>query len=117
MPGWIAAVAGTFALSVVSAYVFLRLSCGKSGNPFGRRAKWWAMTVIVLTAIVSTGVSLAAVAVSDHARAAVLGLVIPSGLWIGQASTQRSLQRTATALRSVVNCLTLPLRQLYDSMG
>ncbi len=116
MPGWIA-VAGTFALSAVSAYAFLRLSCRRSGNPFGRRAKWWAMTVIVLTAIVSTGVSAAAVAVSDHARAAVLGLVIPSGLWIGQASTQRSLHRTATVLRTVVTCLTFPLRQLYDSMG
>lgn len=117
MPGWIAAVAGTFALSVVSAYVFLRLSCRKSGNPFGRRAKWWAMTVIVLTAIVSTSVSALAVAVSDHARAAVLGLVIPSGLWIGQASTQRSLRRTAAALQPVVACLTYPLRALYDSMG
>ncbi len=116
MPGWVA-VAGTFALSAVSAYVFLRLSCRKSGNPFGRRAKWWAMSVIVLTAIVSTGVSLAAVAVSDHARAAVLGLVIPSGLWIGQASTQRSLGRASTMLRSVVSCVTFPLRQLYDSMG
>jgi hypothetical protein len=116
MPGWVA-VAGTFALSAVSAYVFLRLSCRKSGNPFGRRAKWWAMTVIVLTAIVSTGVSVAAVALSDHARAALLGLVIPSGLWIGQASSQRSLGRTSTMLRSVVSCATFPLRRLYDTMG
>ena len=117
MPGWIAAVAGTFALSAVSAYAFLRLRCRGSGDPFGRRAKWWAMTVIVLTAILSTGVSVAAVAVSDHARAAFLGLVIPSGLWIGQVSTHRGLQRTATALRPVVACLTFPLRQLYERMG
>src|SRR5579859_6707659 len=116
MPGWIA-VAGTFVLSVVSAYAFLRLSCRKSGDPFGRRAKWWAMSVIVLTAIVSTGLAVAAVAVSNHARAAVLALVIPSSLWIGQASMQRSLGRTSTALRSMVACLTFPLRQLYDSMG
>ena len=116
MPGWVA-VTGTFALSMVSAYVFLRLSCRKWGNPFGRRAKWWAMTVISLTAIVSTGVALAAVAVSDPARAAIVGLVIPSGLWIGQASTQRSLGRTTTVLRSVASCVTFPLRRLYDSMG
>jgi hypothetical protein len=116
MPGWFA-VAGTFVLSMVSAYAFLRLRCRGSGNPFGRRAKWWAMTVIVLTGLVSTGVSVAAVVVSDHARAAFLGLVIPSGLWIGQVSTQRSRRRAAASLRPVAAWLTFPLRQLYDRMG
>ena len=117
MPGWLAGVAGTFLLSLLSAYAFLRLRCRGSGNPFSRRAKWWAMTVIALTAIVSAGVSVAAVLVSDHARAAVLGLVIPSGLWIGQVSTQRACQRTAASLRSLVTCLTFPLSRLYDRMG
>jgi len=117
MPGWFA-VAGTFVLSMVSAWAFLRLRCRGSGNPFGRRAKWWAMTVIVLTGLASTGVSVAAVVASDHARAAFLGLVIPSGLWIGQVSTaQRSRRRDAASLRPVVAWLTFPLRQLYDRMG
>jgi hypothetical protein len=117
MPGWVAGAAGTFALSMVSAFAFLRLRCRRTGNPFGRRAKWWAITVILLTSVVATGVSLAAVAVSDHARAALLGLVIPSGLWIGQVSTERARQRGAASLRSLAAWLTFPLSRLYDRMG
>ena len=117
MPGWFAGVAGTFVLSVVSAYAFLRLRCRGAGYPFSRRAKWWAMSVILLTAILATGVSLAAVAVTDHVRAAFLGLVIPSGLWIGQVSTQEGRRRTTAWLRPLATCLTFPLRRLYDRMG
>src|SRR5690348_12011178 len=117
MPGWFAGVAGTFVLSMVSAYAFLRLRCRGSGYPFSPRAKWWAMSVILLTAILATGVSLAAVAVTDHVRAAFLGLVIPSGLWIGQVVTQEGRQRGAAWLRRLIACLTFPLRQLYDRMG
>jgi hypothetical protein len=117
MPGWFAGAAGTFVLSMVSAYAFLRLRCRGAGYPFSRRAKWWAMSVILLTAILATVVSLAAVAATDHVRAAFLGLVIPSGLWIGQVSTQEGRQRTTAWLRPLVTCLTFPLRQLYDRMG
>jgi len=117
MPGWFAGVAGTFVLSMVSAYAFLRLRCRGSGYPFGRRAKWWALSVILLTAILATGVSLAAVAVTNHVRAAFLGLVIPSGLWIGQVATQEGRQRTAAWLRPLIACLTFPLHRLYDRMG
>jgi len=74
------------------------------------------MSVILLTAVLATGLSLAAVAVTDHVRAAFLGLVIPSGLWIGQVSTPKR-QRTAAWWRPLVSCLTFPLRQLYDRMG
>src|SRR5215471_13081085 len=116
VPGWFAGVAGTFVLSMVSAYTFLRLRCRGAGHPFGQRAKWWAMSVILLTAILATGVSLAAVAVTDHVRAAFLGLVIPSGLWIGQVSAPER-QRAAAWLQPLVSWLTFPLRQLYDRMG
>jgi hypothetical protein len=75
------------------------------------------MSVILLTAILATGVSLAAVAVTDHVRAAFLGLVLPSGLWIGQVSTQEGRQRTAARLQPLTSCLTFPLRQLYGRMG
>ena len=117
MPGWFAGVAGTFVLSMVSAYAFLRLRCRGSGYPFSPRAKWWAMSVILLTAILATGVSLAAVAVTDHVRAAFLGLVIPSGLWIGQVSTQEGRKRTAAWLEPLISTVTFPLCQLYDRMG
>jgi hypothetical protein len=117
MPGWFAGAAGTFALSMVSAYAFLRLRCRGTGAPFGPRAKWWAMTVIALTAIVSTGVSAAAVAVSDHARAVFLGLVIPSALWLGQVPGDAGRRRASAWLRRLAAWVTLPLRQLYDRMG
>lgn len=115
MPGWFA-VAATFVLSMLSAYAFLRLRCRRSGAPFGRRAKWWAMNVIVLTAIVSTGIAVAAVAVSDHG-AVLLGLVLPSGLWIGQAAADQGRRRARAWLGALVAGLTLPLRRLYERMG
>jgi hypothetical protein len=117
MPGWFAGVAGTFVLSMVSAYAFLRLRCRGAGYPFSRRAKWWAVSVILLTAILATGVSLAVVAVTDQVRAAFLSLVIPSGLWIGQGSTQDGRRRSTAWLRPLVACLTFPLAQLDDRMG
>jgi hypothetical protein len=117
VPGWFAGVTGTFVLSMLSAFAFLRLRCRGAGYPFGQRAKWWAMSVILLTAILATGVSVAAVAVTDHVRAAFLGLVIPSGLWIGQVSTREGRQRTAAWLEPLINALTFPLRHLYDRMG
>jgi hypothetical protein len=115
MPGWFA-VAGTFVLSMVSAYAFLRLRCRRTGAPFGRRAKWWAMAVVVLTAFVSTGISVAAVAVSDHG-AVFLGLVIPSGLLLGQVSADQGRQRARAWLRALAACVTFPLRRLYERMG
>jgi len=115
MPGWFA-VAGTFVLSMVSAYAFLRLRCRRTGPPFGRRARWWAMTVIVLTAIVSTGIAVAAVAVSDHA-AVFLGLVLPSGLWIGQVTADQGRRRARARLRALAAAITFPLRRLYERMG
>jgi hypothetical protein len=115
MPGWFA-VAGTFLLSMVSAYAFLWLRCRRTGPPFGRRAKWWATTVIVLTAIASTGIGVAAVVVSDHG-AVFLGLVIPSGLLLGQVSADQGRRRSRAWLRALAAGLTFPLRRLYERMG
>jgi hypothetical protein len=117
MPSWLAGVAGTFALSMLSAYAFLRLRCRRSGRPFGPRAKWWAMTIVVLTAIVSTGLGVAAVAVSGHLRAAYLGLLLPSGLWIGQVPAQRKRQSPQLSFKPLAAWITLPFRRLYDRMG
>ena len=117
MPSWLAGVAGTFVLSMVLAYGFLRLRCRSAGQPFGPRAKWWAMTIILLTAIVSTGLGAAAVAVSDHVRAAYIGLLLPSGLLIGEASLQGRRRAPALSLKPLAEWIALPFRRLYDRMG
>ena len=54
MPSWVGVV-GTFVLSLLLAYGFLRLRCHGVGPPFGPRAKVWAFIIVVATAIVSTG--------------------------------------------------------------
>jgi hypothetical protein len=116
MPSWVI-VSGTVIISLVSAYGFLMLRFRRTGNPFGRRARWWAIGVIVITAAVSTGVGMAAVAAGDHAIAAYVGLILPSGLWLGKASGQGGLRRSSTLPRLLVAVATLPLRRLYARMG
>jgi hypothetical protein len=105
---------GTFALSLILAYVLLRLRCRKIGPPFGPRARYWAFFVVVATAIVSTGVGLIIVAASHQHPAALVGVIVPGGLWFRKFPPQRDqdmLPRTAAGL------LTLPFSHLYDRMG
>lgn len=117
MPGWVVGVVGTFALSAVSAYGFLRLRCKGTGHPFGPHARPWGIAVIAVTALVSTGLGVAAVAVSHHVRAAYIGLLVPSVLWLGQASARSSRERASMLARRLAACLTLPLGRLDDRMG
>src|SRR5258708_17165779 len=79
---------GTILLSQVSAYGFLRLRCRGTGNPFGRRARRWAITIVVITATLATGVGLAAIAAGNHTIAAYVCLILPSGLGLGEAAGQ-----------------------------
>lgn len=117
MPSWVAGVVGTFALSLVSAYGFLQLRYRKAGRPFGPHAKWWAAAVIVITAAVSTGLGVAAVAASHHVRAVYVGLILPSGLWLGESFNERARQRGSLVPKQLIARLTLPLRRLNDGMG
>ena len=109
MLGWVVDVVGTFALSLVSACVFLRLRCRGVGPPFGPRARYWASIIVVGMAAVSTGVGLVIVAASQSAGAAYVGLIVPSGLWLGRASAPREKQRIAWSV--------WPLSRLYERMG
>src|ERR1700746_1239305 len=84
MPTW-AVVAVTIVLSLVSAGGFLMLRCRGTRNPVGRRARWWATTIIVITAGASTGAALVVIAVGAHVVAVCVGLVLPSGLWLRRA--------------------------------
>ncbi len=117
MPSWAAGAAGTFAISAISAYLFLRLRCRGTGYPLGPHARWWATTVVLITALVATGLGAAAVAASDHLRAVYVGLILPSGLWLGKASAQRGHLRMAPRLSRLLDQVTLPLRCLDSSMG
>lgn len=117
MPSWVAGVVGTFALSLVSAYGFLQLRYRKAGRPFGPHAKWWAAAVIVITAAVSTGLGVAAVAASHHVRAVYVGLILPSGLWLGESFNERARQRGSLVPKQLIARLTLSLRRLNDGMG
>jgi hypothetical protein len=114
MPGWVGVV-GTFAVSLILAYGFLRLRCRAVGPPFGPRARFWACLIVVGTAVVSTAVGLVIVAASDHVHAAFVGIVVPGGLWftsLPPRGDQLSSGRTFAA-----GLLTRPFSRLYERMG
>lgn len=75
------------------------------------------MAVVLITAMIASGLGVAAVAVSDHLRAVYIGVLLPSGLWLGRRSTPHRSRRAGTLLRTVAAEITLPLRCLDDSMG
>jgi hypothetical protein len=102
---------------MISAYAFLRLRCRRVGNPFGHRARWCAMSIILGTVVVSTALGLAVVAVSHHLRAAYVGLVLPSALWFGKASLRRDGGQGGPVTGPLVDGLMFPLRRLDDLMG
>jgi hypothetical protein len=112
MPTW-AVVAVTIVVSLVSAAGFLMLRCRGTGNPFGRRARWWAITIIAITAGVSTGAALVVIAAGAHVIAVCVGLVLPSGLWLGRAARDYR-DRVPRGLAALA---TFPLRGLDDQMG
>jgi len=117
MPSWAAGAAGTFAISAVSAYLFLLLRCQGIGYPFGPQARWWALAVVLMTAVVATGLGVAAVAVSDHLRAVYIGILLPSGLWLGKRPSAHRRRKGAKALRTLAGFADAPLRRMDDSMG
>jgi len=115
MPNWVAGAGGTFALSLILAYGFLRLRCRGVGPPFGSRARFWACFIVVATAIVSTGVGLLIVAASHHIHAAYVGIIVPSGLWFSKLPPQGDRLSSGSTFSAVV--LTLPFSRMYDRMG
>jgi hypothetical protein len=114
MASTVAGAVGTFALSLILAYVLLRLRCRKIGTPFGPHARYWASFVVVATAIISTGVGLLIVAASHAHPAALVGVVVPGGLWFRKFPPRRDQDMLP---RSAASLLTLPFSHLYDRMG
>jgi hypothetical protein len=109
MLGWVVGGVGTFAVSLVFACVFLQMRCHGVGPPFGRHAWPWAVFIVLVTALVSTGFGLLILAASHQAPAALVGVVVPGGLWLTSVSPPRDRLRAGW--------LTRPLSHLYDAMG
>jgi hypothetical protein len=114
MPSWVVGGVGTFVLSLIVASGFLRLRCRGIGPPFGPRARYWALFIVVATAIVSAGVGLLIIAASHSTAAAYAGIVVPGGLGLGKLPPQRDRDMLPRALSSL---LTLPFSRLYERMG
>jgi hypothetical protein len=83
------------------------------GPPFGPRARPWAITIIAITATVSTGLGLALAAITHRIEAASIGLVVPSVLWFSQFPSRRELDFRPPGPSAL---LKLPFRRLYDRM-
>ena len=111
MPDFTVAIVGTFVLSLILAYGFLRLRCRRIGPPLGPRARPWALLIVVGTAVLATGVGLLIVAASDHIHAAYVGIIVPGGLWFSKMPPEHLVPRT------MADWLALPFRRLYDRMG
>jgi hypothetical protein len=104
-----------FVLSIVNAYGSLRLRVRGIGLPFGPRSRPWAITIIMIVAMVSTGLGLALAAITHHIGPAYIGLVVPSVLWFSKFPPQRDPDMSPRRRLDVL--LTLPLSRLYDRMG
>jgi len=117
MPSWVVGVAVTLALSLISACGFLLLRCRGAGYPFGPHSRPWAITVVVITAAISTALGVAVVAASHHVRAAYIGLVLPSVLWLGREYAQRSRGPGRRVPGHLAGYVMLPLRRLDDGIG
>jgi hypothetical protein len=109
MLGLVVGGVGTFAVSLVFACMFLQMRCRRVGPPFGRHARPWAVFIVLITALVSTGFGLLILAASHQAPAALAGVVVPGGLWLTNVSAPRDRLRAGWLSR--------PLSNLYDAMG
>jgi hypothetical protein len=118
MPGWVASVAWTALLSVVSSWAFLVVRCRGLGRPFGPTSKWWAFAVVIITSAVATGLGVAVAAAGHHLRAAYIGLIVPSGLWLGRlAEQQQSRRRGRWRPEVLAGRLTFFVRRMDDRIG
>ena len=112
MPGLVLGGIGTFILSLIVAYMFLRMRCRGIGPPFGRHARYWASFIVASTALVATAVGVLLLAAGRVP--AFVGVVVPGGLWLTKVPPQRDLDVRPRTWTSV---LTLPFSRLYDRMG
>jgi hypothetical protein len=107
----------TFALAWVSAGVFLALRCHREGRPFGRSSRWWALAAMALTSATSTAAAFAGVALMRVVPPFVLGIVVPSGLWLGNIERYRPEDRRGRLPEVPTLGLALLLDRLHQAMA
>jgi hypothetical protein len=112
MPGWVLGVVGTFTLSLILAYAFLRMRCRRTGPAFGPRAKYWALFIVISTAALATGVGAAIIAAGRGP--AYVGILVPGWLWLTRLPPQRDRDMRPRTWSGV---LTVPFSRLYERMG
>ncbi|HTX27015.1 MAG TPA: hypothetical protein VME19_08375 [Streptosporangiaceae bacterium] len=114
MPNWVVGGVGTFVLSLIVAYWFLKLRCRGIGPPFGPHARYWALFIVVTTALVSAGIGLLIIAASHNTGAAYAVIIVPGGLRLSRLPPQRDRDMLPRVLSAVA---TLPFSRLYERMG
>jgi hypothetical protein len=107
----------TFALASVSAAVFLALRCHREGRPFGPSSRWWALAAIILTSMTSTAAAFVGVVLMRFVPPAVLGIVVPSGLWLSQIERPRPEDRRGRLPEVPTLGLALLLDRLHQAMA
>jgi hypothetical protein len=117
MPGWVVSLASTALISAVSACGFLLARCRGTGRPFGPTSKWWAVAVVVITGAAATGLGVAGAAAGHHVRAAYIGLVVPSALWLDKAAKQHSREGDRWLPEALVGWLAFFINRMNDRMG
>jgi hypothetical protein len=105
----------TFGLASVSAGVFLALRCHREGRLFGPSSRWWALAAMAVTSGTSTVAAFAGVALMRVVPPFVLGIVVPSGLWL--SNIERIERRRPEARRGrLPEVPTLGLALLLDRL-
>jgi hypothetical protein len=107
----------TFGLAWVSAGVFLALRCHREGRPFGPSSRWWALAAMALTSATSTIAAFASVALVRVMPPFVLGVVVPSGLWLGNIERHRPEERRGRLPEVPTLGLALLLDRLHQAMA
>src|SRR5919198_5762185 len=110
-------LATTFGLAWVSAGVFLALRCHREGRPFGPSSRWWALGAMVLTSATSTAAAFVGVALMRVVPPFVLGVVVPSGLWLGTIERHRPEDRRGRLPEVPTLGLTLLLDRMHQAIA
>ncbi|HEU5156570.1 MAG TPA: hypothetical protein VFU43_06200 [Streptosporangiaceae bacterium] len=101
----------------MSAGVFLALRCHREGRPFGPSSRWWAFAAMALTSATSTAAAFAGVALMRVVPPFVLGVVVPSGLWLGKIERRRPEERRGRLPEVPTLGLALLLDRLHQAMA
>jgi hypothetical protein len=108
----------TFALACASATFFLFLRCEGKGRLFGPSSRRWALSVIGVTSVVSTGAAFVVVTIVNHLPSAFVGVGVlaPSWLWVGQIRSRRDDERSRIRDMSTL-WLTWLLARMHESLA